>query len=374
MRLEDRLRSDLREATESASIPDDLWARVQGGVASRRHRSRVVRSVAIAAITAAGISVPVAWLAAVGHAPAGPPPSLRSPTVTAHSPTAVAVIPWAPLAAPSPTAATACRFDQVRIEADGWDGLAGGTLVAWVRVVNTSGTPCSLDGAPEVQLIGPGGPLRMHLNRSSRPDRATIVRPGREAIATVFWSEWCGKPIGRLRFRIRLPGQTTWVERRVATQSPGCDPDLPPRSAYGVGDFARGDDVPAGSPLARLRVRVHVTSRIVPGRPLGYVVEVHNPTSRAIALEPCPEYREVLYVAIPEIRRVYLLNCAALHGPIGPGESLTFAMVIPVAPDERAPAKGFPAPGAKAGEAELEWDLAGEGGPTDTATVRFARS
>jgi hypothetical protein len=79
------------------------------------------------------------------------------------------------------------------------------------------------------------------------------------------------------------------------------------------------------TPTSKLSEPDHATA----GEALQYIAALTNPSMSAVALAPCPAYRESLVTPSGQIKADFLLNCAAAPS-IGAGETLRFAMVFEV--------------------------------------------
>jgi hypothetical protein len=79
-----------------------------------------------------------------------------------------------------------------------------------IQVTNTGHSACTLDGVPRLKIVGANGrPLRVRQVRPVTPVTAPVtLSPGKPgaALLTVYWSNWCGRPLGGLRLRVTLPG------------------------------------------------------------------------------------------------------------------------------------------------------------------------
>jgi hypothetical protein len=91
-----------------------------------------------------------------------------------------------------------------------------------------------------------------------------------------------------------------------------------------------------------------------------YVVELSNPTNRAIDLQRCPSYVEVPGNPSARAKETYALNCGPVD-TIQPSDSVRFEMRIKV-PSE-----------ATAGQVDISWSPAGPGLPTATAAIHIAQ-
>jgi hypothetical protein len=96
-------------------------------------------------------------------------------------------------------------------------------------------------------------------------------------------------------------------------------------------------------------VTIGLPPTAVTGQPLRYTVTLANPTDRPISLRDCPNYQQaVLLRDGGKAAERHLLNCGPV-GAIGPGQRVTFAMVL-----------ALPA-GLRPGVGVLTWAVEGVG-------------
>jgi hypothetical protein len=116
----------------------------------------------------------------VGHA--APKPGDRP----AQARPRVATIPWHPLRPVATGRIALCRPSQLRFSADGWDGITGGTLAAWVRALNLTDRACLAPLAPVVEgVVDAGGealPLKIIAGRTALARRKRLVLPHGTAV------------------------------------------------------------------------------------------------------------------------------------------------------------------------------------------------
>jgi hypothetical protein len=301
------------------------------------------------------------------------------------------VVPWldrrpAKVAA-HPPIAPACRARDLhaRLFLQG----ATGSLVGGVELTNAASSPCSLLGRPRISLTGPAAartPWHVRrIARSSGPPDALVdppgslrsLRPGKSAVVSLYWSNWCGpgsRPAGGpgtppAGVEIRPPGGGSLV--LPVARAPRCDAPLF-WSVLSVAPFA-----PAARrlpPSSRLPLTVAIVGprpvllrpglhafRARRGELLRFRVALTNAGSAPFrfARSGCPVYLEDVAPAAPE---PYMLDCRAA-GTIAAHETVLFAMQIPI------PAR------ARLGTHGLTWELAPETylPPSAAATVRIVR-
>jgi hypothetical protein len=124
------------------------------------------------------------------------------------------------------------------------------------------------------------------------------------------------------------------------------------------------------SPLAHLQIHVDAPAEVRAGETLRYTVTLTNPTPRDIPLSECPNYREMILFSPREAKGLFQLNCASLHGSIGAGTSVRFAMVLSV-PTGFMDRKPKPTPVTGFLPATLDWTFLPAGfGPVADVPIR----
>jgi Protein of unknown function (DUF4232) len=304
------------------------------GRRSRRRRQRQAAGVVLLGLALVGAVVVARASSPLPSGPLAPTPTTRAPA------TPGGIVPWiaAPPRPPAPAGSAAvppgtpaCTADRLHATA-GWEG-ATGSLAGWVRVTSQAGASCRLGGFPAIQLLDQQG--RALPTRTGRAGRGQVtgvlVRPGTAATVTFVWYNWCGPNPGLLGLRVTLPGGGTLVPavqagtpRRLVAR---CDAPGAP-STLSRGPFAPQLPEPPPSPLEGLTATVGLPPTAVAGRPLRYTVTLTNPTDRPVWLRDCPSYQQAVLLRDggKAVER-HLLNCAPV-GAIGPGQRVTFAMVL----------------------------------------------
>jgi hypothetical protein len=287
---------------------------------------------------------------------ASSPPTLTP--VTPQASEAAGIVPWSSAIPASPTthsptpapSGAACRADQLAAGNAGWGG-ATGSLLGGFLVWNTSVTPCDIEGSPSVAIVdGAGHALKIvESTMPSPPSQPIVLTPGQSAppvnedspsglaSETFQWFNWCGtapkaplslavtlNDIGVLRLHLLLGAGDT--------SAPRCDEPASPStltvSAFEATTGPEPSDPPA-VPAEGLRLALEVPDHATAGETLQYVAALTNPSSSAIALSPCPAYRETLAWSGESLVEEHLLNCDAVPS-IGPGQTVRFAMVLDI--------------------------------------------
>ena len=81
-------------------------------------------------------------------------------------------------------------------------------------------------------------------------------------------------------------------------------------------------------PLAALTATLVLAQAAHAGQTLDYEVDLRNPTTKSIGLEPCPAYVEAASSPTP-VKKSYALNCAPVAA-IAAGQTVRFAMQLPL--------------------------------------------
>jgi Protein of unknown function (DUF4232) len=328
--LEERLGALAEEGARHARPP----AAATIGRRSRRRRRRQ------AGVVLLGLALVGAVVVARASAPMPSRPVAPS-TPTSRAPaTPGGLVPWiaAPPRPPTPArpaavppATPACTADRLHATA-GWEG-ATGSLAGWVRLTSRAGARCSLRGYPAIQLLDRQSRALPTRTGRAGPRQVTgvLLRPGTAATVTFVWRNWCGPNPGLVGLRVTLPGGGTLVPAVEAGTPRGlaarCDAPGA-ASLLSRGPFAPQRPEPPPSPLEGLTATITLPPAAVAGRPLRYTVTLTNPTQRPVLLRDCPNYTEAVLLGIDgkAVER-HRLNCAPV-GAIGPGQRVTFAMVL----------------------------------------------
>jgi hypothetical protein len=218
---------------------------------------------------------------------------------------------------PSPEEAAdkpACHAAELSGELDRWtrkrqrddfgkvlgdNGLLG---IVRVRLRASARSACRLRGEVPAQLRVAHAPLDIdtaHGVNAEARDRAIAIEPGEAAALRLDWSSpYCATPRrGRQTLVLDLPedgGRLRVPVRRASFPRCFGDETQPQRGSVlvsGVFDYP-AVATPLDSPLNALRVKVEAGRPVRAGADLTYHVVLVNPTKRAIALRPCPAYRE----------------------------------------------------------------------------------
>jgi hypothetical protein len=328
--LDQRLGALAEEGARHARPP----AAAAIGRRSRRRRRRQAAGVVLLGLALAGAVVIAQASPPISSRPVAPPtPTTQAPAVGGG------IVPWssAPPRPPAPVGPAAvvpgtpsCTADRLHATA-GWEG-ATGSLAGWVRLTSRDRAGCRLRGYPAIQLLDEQGrALPTRTGRAGGQVTGVLLRPGTAATVAFFWSNWCGPNPGRLGLRLTLPDGSSLVPAVEAGTPRGltarCDAPGAP-STLSRGPFAPQPPEPPPSPLEGLTATVGLPPTAVAGQPLRYTVTLTNPTQRPVSLRDCPNYTEAVLLRDggKAVER-HLLNCGPASA-IGPGQRVTFAMVL----------------------------------------------
>jgi len=306
----------------------------------QRRRRRIVAATASVIAVCAGL----AWLGWVWWSPAG-----HRRHVVAVSSTEPAVAPWvdrpaslpAPPPSPPPPSAAypACRADQIKVRA-GSAGAATGHIANTLLLINFGDRPCTLAGYPTsvTGVRADGAQVSLHAGHGTFFDGAGYwpanLQPGDHGELVVATADVCAalnqptpQPDPYASVLVGLPGGGD-VRAAVGFDA-ACGVDV---SELGV----RASPPPDPDAYPGLTATMHAPSTVPAGTLMHFTVTLTNGGNAVVALDPCPVYAESIYSDGPH-EHVYELNCDTVHS-IGPGESVTYAMQIPV-PSTRGLAK-----------------------------------
>lgn len=276
--------------------------------------------------------------ASAPSAPTGAAADVPSVSETAPSATpsasASSAIPWIdlpgnhyePAPVPTPaltTQAPACTAGQLTPTDIRGPGVTGdhGQIV---DLRNDSSTACLLTGAVQATLRGAGvASLRITSPETSLKVQSSYdMQPG-QSTSLEFFTGGGDDPSpntpGFSTADIAIPGGGAVMVHGLGLY------DL----CVAVGPFYRyhPDPVYPTAPLARATATIEAPRTARAGGTLDYVVAIHNPTSAAVTMEPCPSYQESL--ATFSDKTYHQLNCAG-HTSLAAGQTLRFEMRLAV--------------------------------------------
>ncbi len=236
-----------------------------------------------------------------------------------------------PLPSPPPkTNAPPCSSADLAVTREWPDGVDG-ALTIGVTLRNVGSSACLERATPSVVAYSSRGP---HI-------KATAVQllPGTQVANTaaraevsvqILMPEYCASdPTGAnlglptyQRYAMTLPGGATMTL---------AGPDVALPCGLEVTPFYSAAPQPKYAPIYLHNLNAHVVAptSVDAGTTLDYVVDLSNPTSRAVRLSPCPIYLEYGdYVPHP-INLSFLLDCQAVRA-IPADATVAYRMEMPI--------------------------------------------
>ena len=302
---------------------------------------------AILAIALSGCAAGSRLAAGTKHDATEPIPWISATPTTMLLPT--------PSPTPIPAGTRPCQAADIQAVFGGIGALTGGQLAASILFGNRSASACVLWGVPAVQLFDSGGhqiPLTARPAQGLPPAGPILVQPGtadvqphipRAGIAYVGieWQTHDGAGLAC----VPTPREATAVV--VSLTGGGSSPRVALSDAmarwstiapcYGqvtVSPFQpwpSPDASPAPNPLDSLTIRIDAPSSVTAGSVLRYTVTLQNTGNQPVVFPAdCPIYLEWASDATRAFaKEPHILNCRPA-GSIAPGQSVRFAMQIPV--------------------------------------------
>lgn len=289
--------------------------------------------------------------------------------------TAAGIVPWTSRPAPSyvapakplpaktpPTDAPPCRVGDLKVT-ETFLGGPPGVADYWIKVTNEGRATCIVRGYPRFvtafAVTGTEQPLQISPGGYVQVEPSDM-RPAGSEYMIVSSQLGCNGGASRTyrALRIGWPAGSSVVVRAARGM-------LFPCSQAGVTMFGVVAPAPVypPDPLAALRLRLVLPTTVRAGQRMDYVVELVNPTSRAISLRPCPGYLEAMTdLSVPVVKLEYALNCQQASAVPAHG-MVRFAMVLAV------PATAVP---AFSGTVTILWFLLGASLTETHGHVRLA--
>jgi Protein of unknown function (DUF4232) len=238
-----------------------------------------------------------------------------------------------PIPLPYPTAAPACRVDQIQATGAAV-GFATGNVDERFTFTNISRASCMLRGFPTISALAPNGRrVRLHAGRSPRGDFFGLLvpaamPPGRHVnldLTTEDVTCRLGRPFVYRDLTFRLPdGRRLLTHTRLPRFCGGWR-----MSRFGLPERTTATVPPSPGSLDTLRVSVSLPPSARAGATLRYLVTITNPTDTAVPLEPCPSYTEAMFLQTGStehhVSPTFFLNCDAVR-LIAPGRHVRYEM------------------------------------------------
>jgi hypothetical protein len=290
-------------------------------------------------------------------------PAACSATAAGKAPTHGGVVAWVdrpappytapqPTPLPYPTAAPACRVDQVRATG-AVVSFATGNVDERFTFTNISRTSCILTGFPTVSAVAPSG-RRLRLRHLTPSPQGTffgllvpaLIPPGRHVylhLTTEDVTCSLGRPFVYRDLTFRLPsGRQLITHTRLTRFCGGWQ-----ITRFGLPERTTATAPPSPGSLDTLRVAASLPSSARAGATLRYLITITNPTDTAVRLEPCPSYTEWFYLPAKPIDHhrspAYHLNCDWVR-LIAPGRRVRYEMRLRL-------------PALPSGDAKFGWHL-----------------
>jgi hypothetical protein len=97
-------------------------------------------------------------------------------------------------------------------------------LMLGVTLINQTGTPCVLDGRPQITLTDHGRPLDLRIEDAQGVPPATLsIAPGESLIAILTWRNYCGETLNDLVIHLALAAGESLDIQTDLNAAPGCD-------------------------------------------------------------------------------------------------------------------------------------------------------
>ena len=254
-----------------------------------------------------------------------------------------------------PAGTRPCQAADLQAVFGGIGALTGGQLGASILFGNRSASACVLEGVPAVQLFDSGGhqiPLTTRPAEGMPPPEPVLVQPGtadvqayiaRAGIAYVG-IEWqthdeaglacVPTPREATTVVVSFPGGGSSPRVAVSDAMARWNTIAPCYGLVAVSAFQQWpapEASPAPNPLESLTIRIDAPSSVPAGSVLRYTVILQNTGSEPVAFPTdCPVYLEWAADSTRAFaKESHVLNCRPV-GTIAPGQSVRFAMQIPV--------------------------------------------
>ena len=241
----------------------------------------------------------------------------------------------------------ACVAADLHVAAGHGNG-ASGQVFNQISLSNRSGTPCLLEGTPQLflrtsagrsislpqtvmsvpWLQTPPGPALMAPNSPApQPDLGTQVGLGQASITYSMWD--CPADPSFASVMIVLPGQrgTLTLPADGAGYSWGGECDGGAVQRMVVSPFIPTQPAPTYVEASPLSITVMLPDRVRGGQPMHYQVVLTNASGAPFRFHDCPSYTEDASSSLGKNLANYQLNCASISW-LEPDQSVTFAMVL----------------------------------------------
>lgn len=228
---------------------------------------------------------------------------------------------------------------------------AGATVLNEILLSNHSGTPCLLQGTPQLFLRTsagrsislpqtvtsvpgfhgtPGTALMAPNSPAPQPDLGTQTGFGQAYISYSMWD--CPDKPAFTSLMIVLPGQggTLTIPWDGGGYSGYSRCDVVAVQEMAVSPFMPTQPTPTSVAAPALSITVTLPDHVRAGEPMHYQVVLTNASGAPFRFHDCPSYSEGFFTPLGKKNGAnYQLNCASV-GWLAPNQSVTFAMVLDI--------------------------------------------
>ena len=290
--------------------------------------------------------ISAAILSSCGSASTSPQSITKVQVTSTTNPAVTATVPWIdqPATIPTTTVMTArlpatCKPADLRVGTATF-GLATAQEGWRVPIADTRSQPCSLsDYLPVVTAIGPSG-NRVTLSNGPlvQPAPPIVFQPDIKINFLILSGAFCDSA------GLVQPSENySSVELGLPTGTLGLSKlslKLCSDKIFSGFQWPVETPVPPGT-VASLSAHLEIPKTVKAGTTLDYLVVLENQSNETVDLNPCPVYKELIYVVNgakgKTNSQVLQLNCSTVHS-IKPHQKVTYQMVIQV-PSETGLAK-----------------------------------
>jgi len=300
------------------------------------------------------LGVTLCGCAAGSQLTAGPKNDLPAPVPWISATPTTMLLPT-PSPTPIPAGTRPCQAADLQAVFGGIGALTGGQLAASILFGNRSASACVLQGVPGVLLFDSGGhqiPLTERPAEGLPPAEPILVQPGtadvqasvpRAGIAYVGidWQTHDGAgfacvptPREATAVAVSFPGGGSSPRVAVSDAMARWSTIAPCYGRVAVSAFQQWPAPvasPTPNPLDSLTIRIDAPPSVAPGSIVHYTVTLQNSGSQPVVFPAeCPVYLEWAASSTRAFaKEPHVLNCRPV-GSIAPGQSVRFAMQIPV--------------------------------------------
>jgi hypothetical protein len=249
--------------------------------------------------------------------------------------------------APLPTSGRACRASDLKASGDVGGPGGGGQTLETFELTDVSATPCILKGYPRVVATEPGKPAVVAGHASGpffvEQQTSATMSPGSYTTLSLETERDCDA-----RYAVANK-YSTLIYNTATVAIPGgggvvLHDDFDVLCGLYTGQFAVAQPQPeyTQSAIQGATAQIELPSAVDAGSTLRYVIDLTNPTTHDMVLDPCPSYQQALGEGGKDPLE---FNCSVVH-LLHAGQTQRFAMELAVPAD-------FPT-----GPAAVYWNVA----------------